>query len=180
MEPYPFHYTRRSRVGDSVNPTVKFVFEERLDDRIEGRRQGIDHRMADSEHRVEERLISLEMARMESETGRTEIEKQVEGLKLKVHHVGRFLERENLGDPQGKPGIFRVVESTPPPPPHQATDADGPTGHRIEHHSGISSWGRLPAILRSRSTVRLSPDPTSMLLILLLSGFKVLLENLLE
>jgi hypothetical protein len=135
MEPYPFHYTHRSRAGDSVDPTVKFVFEERLDDRIEGRCQGIEHRMADSEQRVEERLILLEMARMESEMGRTEIEKQVEGLKLKGHHVGRFLERENLGDPQGKPGIFQVVESALPPPPHQATDADSPTGHCIEHHS---------------------------------------------
>jgi hypothetical protein len=142
MEPYPFHYTHRSRAGDSVDPTVKFVFEERLDDRIEGRRQGIDHRMADSEQRVEERLISLEMARMESETGRAEIEKQVEGLSWPLPRARR-----------------------------------GTASNIIP---GISSWGRLPAILRSRSTVRLSPNPTSMSLILLLSGFKVLLENLLE
>jgi hypothetical protein len=55
MEPYPFHYTRCSWVEDSVDPTVKFVFrelqkmEERLGDRIEGRCQGIERRMEDSE-----------------------------------------------------------------------------------------------------------------------------------
>jgi hypothetical protein len=27
------------------------------------------------------------------------------------------------------------VESAPPPPPHQDTDADGPMGHRIKNHS---------------------------------------------
>jgi hypothetical protein len=36
--------------------------EERLDDHIEGRCQGIERRMVDSEQRVEEWLISLEMA----------------------------------------------------------------------------------------------------------------------
>jgi hypothetical protein len=83
---------------------------------------------------VEEWLISLEMARIESESSRAEIEERVKGLKLKVHRVGRFSKHENLGDPQGKPRIFGVVESVPPPPPPQATDADGPMGHRVEHH----------------------------------------------
>jgi hypothetical protein len=93
---------------DSIDPTVKFVFEElqkmevRLSDYIEGRCQGIERRMADSEQRVEERLVSLEMAWTESKSGRAEIEKWVKGLKLEVHHIGRFLKRENLGDPQGK------------------------------------------------------------------------------
>jgi hypothetical protein len=112
MEPYPFHYTCRSWAEDSIDPTVKFMFEKlqkmeaQLSDRIEGCCQGIEHRMADSKQRMEEWLISLEMARTESEPGRAKIEKQVEGLKLKLHHVGRFLEHENLGDPQGKPRIF--------------------------------------------------------------------------
>jgi hypothetical protein len=115
---------------------VKFVFEELqkmevwLSDYIEGYCQGIERRMADSEQRVEERLVSLEMARIESKSGCAEIEKWVEGLKLEVHHVGRFLKRGNLGDPQGKPRIFGTVElaqrSSPP-----TGDADVPSGHRV-------------------------------------------------
>jgi hypothetical protein len=107
--------------------------EERLGDRILGHSQGIECRMADSKQRVEERLISLEMARTESKSDCAKIEKQVEGLKLEVHRVGCFLERENLGDAQGRPGIFGTVESAPPPPPPYASDADGPMGHRVQH-----------------------------------------------
>jgi hypothetical protein len=138
MEPFPFHYACHVKSDDSVDPTVKFVFEElqkmevRLGDCIEGCCHGIERRMADAEQRVEERLVLLEMARTELETDCTKIEKRMEGLKLEVHRVGCFLEHGSLGDPQGRPGIFGTTESTPHPSP-STCEADGPSGHRVEH-----------------------------------------------
>jgi hypothetical protein len=52
----------------------------------------------ESEQHNEEHLISLEMARSESETSRVEIDKRVDGLKLEVLCINKFLEQENLQD----------------------------------------------------------------------------------
>jgi hypothetical protein len=52
------------------------------------------------------------MAQTEAETGRVEMEKQFDGLKLEVHRINRFLEHENLVNPQSKMGIFSSAEPT--------------------------------------------------------------------
>jgi hypothetical protein len=46
---------------------IRDTDETRLEDRIEGRCSGLEDRVAASEQRSEERLISLEMARSEVE-----------------------------------------------------------------------------------------------------------------
>lgn len=38
--------------------------------------------------------------------GHVEMEKQFDGLKLEVHRINRFVEHENLVNPQSKPGIL--------------------------------------------------------------------------
>jgi hypothetical protein len=44
--------------------------------------------------------------------GRAALEKQVDGLKLEVHRVNRFFDRETMAHPQDKPDIFPNVESS--------------------------------------------------------------------
>jgi hypothetical protein len=116
MEPYPHHYSHRSRAADKppVDPTLRFIvlnelqkMESRLDDRIEGRcGGGLERRVEEAEQRFKERLISLGMARAKAEQGRAPLKKQFDGLKLKVHRMNRFLERDNLVNQQEKQGIF--------------------------------------------------------------------------
>jgi hypothetical protein len=111
MDPYPLHYSRHQRLEDVAEPTVQMMFDEmqrmgarlegmeaRLGEKIEGRCSGLEQHVLESEQHNEERLISLEMARSESETSRVEIDKRVDGLKLEVLCINKFLEQENLQD----------------------------------------------------------------------------------
>jgi hypothetical protein len=79
-----------------------------LKDTIEGRCSGFEQRIHEAEQRSEECLILLEMARVEAESIRVDLEKQFEDLKLEVN---RFFEHENMGDPQGRPNILSGGES---------------------------------------------------------------------
>jgi hypothetical protein len=92
MEPYPNHYSRQTRTDEpSVDPNLCFVLDElqkmetRLGDRIEGRCSDIGCRVVEFEQHVEERFISLEMARTKADQGRSVMEQQFDDLKLEVH-----------------------------------------------------------------------------------------------
>jgi hypothetical protein len=65
--------------------------EIRLGDRIEGRCSGLEHKLTEAEQCIEEQFILLEMPRTESKSSRAEMEQRVEGLKLEVHRINRFL-----------------------------------------------------------------------------------------
>jgi hypothetical protein len=91
-----------------VDPNFGLMFEElqhmeaRLGEKIEGRcGGGLDTRVLEVEQKAEERYISLELFRTESEMGRATLESQFRDLKLEVNRLNRFMEHENLGDPQG-------------------------------------------------------------------------------
>jgi hypothetical protein len=105
MEPYPHHYVRQSRQDDSVDPNLKFVLEELqkmevyLGDRIKGCCVGLETPVVASEQCAKERLISLEMACIDAETGHADMAKQVDGLKLEVNRINHFLECESLANP---------------------------------------------------------------------------------
>jgi hypothetical protein len=142
MEPYPHHYSRRSRAEEPpVDPTLRFVLDElqkmeiRLRHCIKGRCFGLERHVAESE----ERFISLEMARTESESGRADMEKRFEGLKLEVHRLNHSVESESLANNHDKSGIF-VAESAPPSSTTGAA-VDGPDGHRVEHSSRDHEFG---------------------------------------
>jgi hypothetical protein len=81
-----------------------------LDDWIDGRYGGLEHRVEEVKQRTEERLVSLEMARTKTETGHANLSKQFDSLKLEVNRLNRFIERETLAHQQGHPGIFTAVE----------------------------------------------------------------------
>jgi hypothetical protein len=131
--------------------------------------------MANFEQRVEERLISLEMARTESESG---LEKRVEG-------SSKFI----VAAASSSARTWEIRKTS-------LGSSEQWSQCRLHHHRrlmpmaqwgtasniifGISSWGRFPPTLRSRSTVHLSLGPTPMVLILLLSALKVLLGILLK
>jgi hypothetical protein len=118
MEPYPHHYSRRPKSDEPpTDPTLRFILDElqkmesHLGDRIEGRCGDLENRVAASEQRAEERLISLEMARSEVEQGHAAMEKQFDGLRLEVHRMNRFFERENMAGQQDKPSIISKAEA---------------------------------------------------------------------
>jgi hypothetical protein len=118
MEPFPHHYSRRPRVGEPTDSTLKVMLEElhkmesRLGDKIEGRCGGLERRVDEFEHCAEERLVSLEMAHMELEVGRTDLEKHVNGLALEVTRVNRFFEHEHVFNQQSKAGIIGSRDSS--------------------------------------------------------------------
>jgi hypothetical protein len=116
--------------------------EARLKDTIEGRCSGFEQRIHEAEQRSEECLILLEMARVEAESIRVDLEKQFEDLKLEVN---RFFEHENMGDPQGRPDILSGGES------HlAATVARGPRELLMPCHGTAKS-----GMLTTRFMVRL-------------------------
>jgi hypothetical protein len=80
--------------------------EARLTSIIEGRCSGLEHHVIDSEQCNEERLISLETMCSEVESGRVDIEKRVDDLKLEVHRINCLLERETLDSNHNKSSIF--------------------------------------------------------------------------
>jgi hypothetical protein len=71
----------------------------------------LEHRVAEVEQHAEERLISLEMARKEVESGYADLEKQFGDLKLEVNRINRFLECENMNNSQDKVGIFGATDA---------------------------------------------------------------------
>jgi hypothetical protein len=88
--------------------------ETRLGDCIEGHCSGIERRVVEIEQRVEEQFISLDMARAESEQGRSAMEKQFDDLKLEVHQMNRLLEHDNMVTSQGTSGLINNLETTSP------------------------------------------------------------------
>jgi hypothetical protein len=77
------------------------------DDNIEGSCNGTEHCIVDTKQCAEECFISLEMECAESEQSRSTLEKQFDGLTLKVHRMKRVLERDNMANSQGKSDIIR-------------------------------------------------------------------------
>jgi hypothetical protein len=163
MEPYPHHYTCRPKPTESTDPTIRSMVDElqqmvqHLGKKIEGR---CDNTV---EQHAEEHFISLEMARVEADAECADLDKHFSGLKLKVGRLNRFMERETMAFPQGTLGILNINDSTsarlsPSMPPTALM------GTASNHLTGIVSLG-LPS-LASRSTIRTSPKPILMLLIL--------------
>jgi hypothetical protein len=117
MESYSFHYSCRSKPDESIDPTLKSILEElqkmevRLGEKIEDMCGGLEHCIHQSEQRVEERFVSLEMSRTELEAGRVDQEKQVDGLNIEVNCVNQFFEQENMVHQHG-PGIINSSEPT--------------------------------------------------------------------
>jgi hypothetical protein len=116
MEPYPFHYSCRSRSDEPDKPTVRMMSEEmqrmgaQLGEKIEGHCTSLEQQVSEVEQRLEERLTSLEMARSKSEQGHVALEKQFDGLRLEVGRMIHLLEHENLIHSQSKPRIFSAGE----------------------------------------------------------------------
>jgi hypothetical protein len=100
---------------------------------------GVARHITMAEQRNKEQLISLEMARTKSESGRVDMEKRVDGLKLEVHRLNLFLECENL-EHHDQPGIIGTKESAAPTPP-PGTTADGPDGHHVELQHRDNEFG---------------------------------------
>jgi hypothetical protein len=174
MEPYPLHYSLCPR-QESADVTLKTMFEDlqqmvtRLGEKIEERCGGLEGRVAQSEQRAEERFVSLEMAHSEVEQGQVELGKQFDGLKLEVNCLNRFLERENMSNPQDKAGIFGVGDTDtsssaagamrgqrdpdPLPHAHSMHTSDHFRGehsrlHQQNHHGegDRTSYGHLPKL----------------------------------
>jgi hypothetical protein len=129
MEPYPYHYNRRPRSDDVINPNFHLMLDEMqhteacLSERSNGHCSGLEQRVVD----VENRFISLEMSCTEATAKRIEMDK------LEVERVNRFLKHESLASPHSKPGIISTTKSVPAPPP-SSTITDGLDGHRVANH----------------------------------------------
>jgi hypothetical protein len=112
MEQFPYHYSRQARPEESADSSLKSMIDELqrmvalLSERIEDRCGGLEDRVERSEQHAEERIISLEMARTELESGRADLTKHVEDLQLKVNRVNHFFEREHMEHQTSKVGIF--------------------------------------------------------------------------
>lgn len=61
------------------------------------------------------------------------MEKRVADLSLEMTRTTKFLEREYRAPAFGQPGLFGSHVSAPERPP-AGSSADGPHGHRVEHH----------------------------------------------
>jgi hypothetical protein len=169
MEPYPHHYSRRSRAEEPpVDPTLGFVLDELLKmetylrDHMKQRCSELERRVVESEQRADERFISLEMARAELESGRADMEKSFEGLKLEVHRLNRSVECESPANNHGKPRIF-VAELVSPSSPTGAA-ADGPDGHHVEHSSRDHEFGSAHAHphVPANATTQSRPPPRAL------------------
>jgi hypothetical protein len=68
------------------------------------------------------------MVRAEAEAERMDLDKHFSGLKLEVGRLNRFMERETMAFPQGRPGILNVNDSASAHPP----PSNGPNKHRVE------------------------------------------------
>jgi hypothetical protein len=66
--------------------------ESCLGDKIEGWCGGLERRVDESEHRVEEHLVSLEMVHTKLEVGCADLEKRIDGLALEVNRVKPLLQ----------------------------------------------------------------------------------------
>jgi hypothetical protein len=58
------------------------------------------------EQRSEECFVSLEMSCVEADADRAKLGKQFDGLRLEVHRINWFMERETLENEHRGPGIF--------------------------------------------------------------------------
>jgi hypothetical protein len=145
MEPYLYHYTRHPKSAVPVDPNFHLMLdkmqcmEAHLAERIDGRCSGLEKSVINIKQR---HFISLEMARTEADVERVEMDRQLEGLKLEVGRINRFLECETMANNHTKLGIFSTTESALAPPP-SSTIADGPDRHRVAHHHRDCESGSL-------------------------------------
>jgi hypothetical protein len=90
MESYPYHYTRRPKSDDPVDPNFRLMLAEMqrmeacLSERIDGRCSGLEKQVVDVEQHSEERFFSLEMALTKADVERVEMDRPLGGLKLEV------------------------------------------------------------------------------------------------
>jgi hypothetical protein len=70
----------------------------------------LEQRVVDVEQCPEECYVSLEMSRVEVDADWVVLGKQFVGLRLEVHHIDRFMERETLENEQRGLGIFSGVD----------------------------------------------------------------------
>jgi hypothetical protein len=170
MEPYPHHYARRVKVDElPIDSTLCFVLDElqkmetQLGDRIEGHYNGIEHHVVESRViEAKESFITLEMALAEVDQGRSTMEKQSDDLKLEVHCMNHLLERDNMVNSQGTPGLIHNMETTSP-----AVTATGPDRHRSashtrEHESRMVNPAHVPANGMSHTTIPLRAADSSL------------------
>jgi hypothetical protein len=159
MDPYPFHYARRPKFGDLMDPSVCLMLDEhqqmeaRLGDRIDGQCCSLERCVEEVEQKIEERLISLEMSHMEVEMGHADLAKQFDSLKSEVICLNRFIKRGTLVKEQGQPGIFTAAEPT---------HAESSTGHRVEPRYRNPEFGLNPP--RSQALVHGMINPKSIML----------------
>jgi hypothetical protein len=121
MEPYPLHYSchQRSEDSSSIDPSVRVMIDEmqrmgarfegmevRLMEKIEGCCSTLEQPVVDVEQRSEECFVSLEMSCVEADADRAKLGKQFDGLRLEVHRINWFMERETLENEHRGPGIF--------------------------------------------------------------------------
>jgi hypothetical protein len=157
METYPHHYSRQQKSGAAaaMDPTIRFILEQKMEtqlgDHIEGRCTGLERCVAEMEQRTEECLVSLEMARSKSKQGRAHLEKQFDGLKLKVHHMNRLLECETLANRN------RLLCSRPP---SAVVVARGPAGGLGPRGGGGSRLQRISTQRISMTIRASSPVPS--------------------
>jgi hypothetical protein len=85
--------------------------EEHLGDRINGRYGGLERWVTEGEQKAE---IALEMSHTELESGRVDMVKNFDDLKLEVNRINRFLKRENMSNAHGKPRILHNYEQGGP------------------------------------------------------------------
>jgi hypothetical protein len=158
MEPYPYHYSHRQMLEDSVDPNFRLMLDELqrmelcLGEKIGSRCAGVERRVAEIEQQTEECRIALEMSRTEAETGPAEIQKRVDDVRLEVARLNRFHEHEQMAHSAAQPGIFAAGESAPPPPTQEV--AMVLMGTASTYITGVVSLGLNPPMLRSQSRVR--------------------------
>jgi hypothetical protein len=152
IEPYPHHYSRRARTYElPINPNLCFILDELqkmetwLGDRIEGCCSGIECCVVESEQHAKESPISLEMARTEANQGRSVMEKQFDDLKLEVHRMNRLLERDNMVNSQGTPGLIHNMKTSSPRSTVTSPDGHSSTSHSWEHESRMGNSAHVPA-----------------------------------
>ncbi|GJN26362.1 hypothetical protein PR202_gb14288 [Eleusine coracana subsp. coracana] len=80
------------------------------------------------------------MSQFEVESWRPELKKRIDGLKLEVSRVNKFLERESLDNSSAKPGILPTKESASGRPP-AGFGVDGPDGHCVDKHHRDREYG---------------------------------------
>ena len=130
-----------------MDPAVKIILDEMQQRFSDELRKGFsehdekwDRRFLDIEQSQGARLDRLEDAAQVFDEWRPRIEATVDDVKLELGKVARFWDRSLRERVVQEPPIFpspqSATERSPAP-----TDADGPAGHRAEHHYRDEGFG---------------------------------------